>query len=106
MAKLVIQPRACNEAMAQALPRAVLAPFPVRHFCRFSSTRLESRPLIHLPSLSSSPAKTRPTWWVAAGVASCVGRLDGHGLSAAVQGWAVAEERGEPAGPPRGQGLR
>jgi len=34
MAKLVIQPRACNEAMAQALPRAVLSTVPVQ-FCRF-----------------------------------------------------------------------
>jgi hypothetical protein len=29
-----------------------------------------------LPSPSSAPAVTRPTWWVAAGVASRVGRLD------------------------------
>ena len=78
MAKLVIQPRACNEAMAQALPRAVLAPFLSSSAGFF--TLFAFSPFIPPSSPSSASAETRPTWWVAAGVASGVGRLDGHGL--------------------------
>ena len=79
MAKLVIQPRACNEAMAHALPRAVLAPFLSRRFCRFLHPA-RIHPFIPPSSPSSASAETRPTCWVAAGVASRVGRLDRYGL--------------------------
>jgi hypothetical protein len=43
---------------------------------RASGIRSTTSPRKPLPA----PAETRPTWWVAAGVASRVGRLDRGGL--------------------------
>jgi hypothetical protein len=45
------------------------------------------------PSRAWASVGTRASWWVVAGVVSCVGRLDRHGLSAAAQGWADADAR-------------